>query len=83
MFAFWLTFFKVICCFYISVKSRTSWRVMCKKDNSHFVHYVLISPDVQGLPFGQLFFEKKKKSSVLPFGVFLDVYISRKKFILS
>ena len=29
----------------------------CKRDNSHFVHYVLISFDVRGLPFGQPFFK--------------------------
>ena len=29
--------------------------VTCKRDNSHFVCFVLISPDVRGLPFGYLF----------------------------
>ena len=33
-------------------KGRTSRRVVCKRDNSHFLNYVLISPDVQELPFG-------------------------------
>ena len=33
-------------------EERTSGHVTCKRDNSHFLHYVLISPDVRGLPFG-------------------------------
>ena len=33
------------------MKRTTSRCVVCKRDNSHFVRYVLIYPDVGGLPF--------------------------------
>ena len=36
----------------VSKKRRTSRRVTCKRDNSQFLHYILISPDVRGVPFG-------------------------------
>ena len=34
------------------MKRRTSRRVVCKSDNSHFLRYVLISLDIRCLPFG-------------------------------
>ena len=60
-FTFWLTFFQScmlplffsgLLSYLVGMKRTTSKCVTCKRDNSHFVHYVLISPDVRGLPFG-------------------------------
>ena len=43
-------FFSRLLSYLVGMKRRTSRCVACKRDNSHFVRYVLISPDVQGLP---------------------------------
>ena len=60
-FTFWLTFFQScmlplffsgLLSYLVGMKRTTSRCVTCKKDNPHFVHYVLISPVVRGLPFG-------------------------------
>ena len=57
---FWLTFFQSymlplffggLLSYLVGMEKRTSRCVTCKKDNSDFLCYVLISPDVQGLPF--------------------------------
>ena len=39
----------------VEIKMRTSRRVVCKRDNSHFLRYVLTSLDIRVLPFGNLF----------------------------
>ena len=60
-FTFWLTFFQsyiltlffsVLLSYLVGMKRRTNRHVMCKRDDSHFLHYVLITTDVQGLPLG-------------------------------
>ena len=60
-FTFWLTFsqscmlplfFRGLLSYLVGMKRRTSRCAACKRDNSHFVRYVLISPDILGLPFG-------------------------------
>ena len=58
-FTFWLTFFQscILPLFFSGLLSyligmKNSRCVTCKRDNSHFVRYVLISPDVLGLSFG-------------------------------
>ena len=54
-FTVWLTvfqscmlalFFSGLLSYLVGIKRRTSKCVTCKRDNSHFVHYVLISPDI-------------------------------------
>ena len=42
------------------------------RDNSHFLHYILISPDIQGLPFGYPFLENP---SIMLLGIFLVIVI--------
>ena len=58
---FWLTFFQScmlplffsgLLSYLVGMKRRTRRCVTCKRDNSHFLRYVLISPDIRGLPFG-------------------------------
>ena len=53
---FWLTFFQScmvplffsgLLSYLVGMKRRTSRCVTCKRDNSHFVRYVLISPDIR------------------------------------
>ena len=54
-FTFWLTFFQScmlplffsgLISYLVGMKRTTNRCVTCKRDNSHFVRYVLISPDV-------------------------------------
>ena len=45
-------FFNGLLSYLVGMKRKTSRRVACKRDNFHFLHYVLISPDVRGLLFG-------------------------------
>ena len=45
-------FFSGLLSFLVGMKRRTSRRVACNRDKSHCLHYILISPDVRGLPFG-------------------------------
>ena len=61
-FTFWLTFFQSctlplffsgLLSYVVGMKRRTSRCVICKRDNSHFVRYILISPDV---PTPQVYF---------------------------
>ena len=58
-FTFWLTFFQScmlplffsrLLSYLVGIKRRTSRCATCKRSNSHFVRYVLFSPDVRGLP---------------------------------
>ena len=60
-FTFWLTllqsyisplFLIRLLSYLIEMKMRTSRHVVCKRNNSHFLCYVLISLDIRGLPFG-------------------------------
>ena len=44
-------FFSGLLSYLVGMNRMTSRRVACKKDNSHFLCYVFISPDVRGLPF--------------------------------
>ena len=46
-----LLFFTGLLSYLVEMKMRTSRRVVCKRDNSHFLRYVLISLDIRGLPF--------------------------------
>ena len=39
----------------VGIKRRMIRRVLCKRDNSYFLRYVLISSDLRGLPFGKPF----------------------------
>ena len=59
-FTFWLMFsqsdilpllFNGVLSYSIGMKGRTSRRVTCKRDNSHFLRYVLISPEAEILLF--------------------------------
>ena len=50
-------FFSGLLSYLIGVQRRTSKHVACKRDNSHFLRYVLISLDVQCLPFWLTFFQ--------------------------
>ena len=63
-FTFWLTFFlrymlplffSGLLLYLIEMKKRTRRHVACKRDNIHFLRYVLISPDVRGSPFVYFF----------------------------
>ena len=60
-FTFWLTFLQSyippffltgLLSYLVEMKMRTSRHVVCKRDNSHCLHNVLISLDIRGLPFG-------------------------------
>ena len=39
-------FFSGLLSYLVGIKRRTSRCVTCKREHSHFVHYVLISPDI-------------------------------------
>ena len=65
-FTFWLTvfqscmlplFFSRLLSYLVGMKRTTSRCATCKKDNYHFVHYVLISPDVLRFTFWLTFFK--------------------------
>ena len=52
-------FFSRLLLYLVRMKRGTCVHVSCKRDNSHFLSYVLISPDVRGLhllnPFSKLY----------------------------
>ena len=54
-------FFSGLLSYLVGMKGRTSRHVGCKRDYSHFLHYLLISPDVGHHPrftFWLTFFSK-------------------------
>ena len=50
-------FFSGLLSYLVGMKRRTSRGVECKRDNSHFLHYELISLDFWGLPLGDHFWK--------------------------
>ena len=65
-FTYWLTFLQSymsplfligLLSYLIEIKMRISRHVLCKRDNSNFLHYILISLDIRGLPFSYFFFQ--------------------------
>ena len=50
-------FFSGLPSYLVGMKKRTSRRVVCKRNNAHFLHYVLISLDIRDLPFWLTFYQ--------------------------
>ena len=47
-FSYMLTlFFSGLLSYLVGIKRRTSRHVTCKKENSHFLHYLLITPEAE------------------------------------
>ena len=53
-------FFSGLLSYLVGMKRRTSGCFLCKRDNSHFLHYLKKKKK-----------KKKKKKSIMPLGVFL------------
>ena len=53
----YVTFFSGLLSYLVGMKRETSKHVTCKRNNSYFLPYILISPDVRDLPFGYHFFK--------------------------
>ena len=86
-FTFWLTFsqscmlplfFIGLLSYLVGMKRRTSRCVICKRNNSHFLRYVLISPCVRSLPLFVNLFEKPVHNAFRHFSCYLFLHFDPK-----